>query len=198
MSPPGRPKGEFAPQRVSAEGSPVTRVGVRGFTMIEVLIALVILAFGMLALARGMASASLDEMESFQRSQAMVIAQEMVERINANRKEAVSYVGEYTVPSVPQDCTLEATVLGRDQCEFRNRLLGADTLDGTRAMGAPIAARACIAETAPGSNMYVVAIAWQGMKPTAAPDSDCGENAFDQETNRRVFSTVVRIATLGA
>lgn len=169
-----------------------------GFTLIEVLIALVILAFGMLALARGMANASLDEMESFQRAQAMVMAQEMVERINANRKEALQYVGDYVAPTHPVDCAVKPTVLERDQCEFGNRLLGADTLDADRSMGAPIAARACIAETAPGSNMYIVAIAWQGLKPTTAPDSDCGESAFDREENRRVFSTVVRIATLGA
>ena len=80
----------------------------RGFTLIEVLICLVILAFGMLALARAMANATLDELESFQRSQAMVIAQEMIERMNANRKEAIQYVGDYTVPSVASDCALEA------------------------------------------------------------------------------------------
>jgi type IV pilus assembly protein PilV len=178
---------------MSAKGRPEY-----GFTMIEVLIALVVLAFGMLALARAMAAASLDELESYQRSQAMVIAQEMVERINANRKEALLYVGDYQVPSVAADCALEVTILARDQCEFRNRLMGADTLDNKRAMGAPMAARACITETAPGSNAYLVAIAWQGMKSTAAPDSACGENAFDREENRRVFSTVLRIATLGA
>ncbi len=168
-----------------------------GFTLIEVLIVLVILAFGMLALARAMANASLDELESFPRAQAMVITQEMVERINANRKQALLYVGDYVVPAAAVDCALEATVVARDQCEFRNRLLGADTLDGKRAMGAPIAARACITETAPGSNLYIVAVAWQGVKPTAAPDSTCGKDAFDREKNRRVFSTVVQIATLG-
>ena len=172
----------------------------KGFTLIEVLVSLVILAFGMLALARAMGSASLDELESFQRAQAMVITQDIVERINANRKQALQYVGTY--PSemnalVASECTAEPTVLGRDQCEFRNRLLGNDTLDGTRPIGAPMASRACITETAPGSNLYIVAIAWQGVKPTAAPDSTCGEDAFDREENRRVFSTVVQIATLG-
>ena len=175
-----------------------TGVSSRGFTLIEVLICLVILAFGMLSLARAMANATLDELESFQRSQAMVIAQEMIERMNANRKEAIQYVGDYTVPSVASDCALEATIVARDQCEFRNKLRGVDTLDGAKAIGAPIAARGCIIETAPGSNMYVVAIAWQGLKSTGAPDSACGENAFDQEEHRRVFSTVVRMATLGA
>ncbi|MEO6565549.1 MAG: prepilin-type N-terminal cleavage/methylation domain-containing protein [Casimicrobiaceae bacterium] len=170
----------------------------RGFTLIEVLIALIILAFGMLALARAMGSASLDELESYQRAQAMVITQEMVERINANRKQALLYVGDYSVPPARMDCAVELTVVARDQCEFRNRLLGTDTLDGVRAMGAPIAARACITETAPGSNTYNVAVAWQGAKSTAAPDSPCGEAGFDSELKRRVFSTVLQIATLGA
>ena len=171
--------------------------GGRGFTLIEVLIALVILAFGMLALARAMGSASLDELESFQRAQAMVITQEIVERINANRKQALLYVGEYVVPVATVNCAIEPTVVARDQCEFRNRLLGADTLDGVRAMGAPMAARACITETAPGSNLYNVAVAWQGAKPTGTPYSPCGRAAFDREQNRRVFSTILQIATLG-
>jgi type IV pilus assembly protein PilV len=169
-----------------------------GFTLIEVLISLVVVAFGMLSLARAMAGASMDELESFQRAQSIVITQEMVERINANRKQALLYVGSYTVPAAAADCALPATVVERDQCEFRNRLMGADTLDGARAMGAPIAARACITQTVPGSNFYIVAVAWQGVKPTAAPNSGCGENGFDREENRRVFSTVVQIATLGA
>jgi type IV pilus assembly protein PilV len=169
-----------------------------GFLLIEVLIALVIMAFGLLALARAMATATLDELESFQRSQAMVIAQEMVERINANRKQALSYVGTYAAPSVLEDCNLAATVLLRDQCEFRNHLMGAGTRDAGRMIGSSIAARACITEAAPGSNSYVVAVAWQGLKSTEAPDSACGELEFDREENRRVFSTVLRIATLGA
>jgi type IV pilus assembly protein PilV len=170
----------------------------RGFMLIEVLIAVLVLAFGLLALARAMATSTLDEVESFQRSQAMVIAQEMVERINANRKEALSYVGSYGAPSTIQDCTLQATVLLRDQCEFGNRLMGSGTREAGNAMGSAIAARACITESAPGSNAYVVAIAWQGLKSTDAPDSACGEQEFDREENRRVFSTVLRIATLGA
>src|SRR5215216_6397877 len=119
----------------------------RGFMLIEVLIALVVLAFGLLALARAMATATLDELESFQRSQAIVIAQEMLERINANRKEALSYVGNYEAPSAIQDCSLEATALLRDQCEFRNRLMGSGTRDAGNAIGSAIAARACITES---------------------------------------------------
>jgi type IV pilus assembly protein PilV len=52
-----------------------------------------------------------------------------------------------------------------------------------------------VAASAP--NVYVVAIAWQGVTPTEAPDNECGAGEFDREANRRVYSTVVQIATLG-
>ena len=42
-----------------------------GFTLIDILISLFILAFGMLALARVMAQSSLSEVEASQRSQAI-------------------------------------------------------------------------------------------------------------------------------
>jgi hypothetical protein len=43
-----------------------------------------------------------------------------------------------------------------------------------------------------------VAVAWQGVLPTAGADSPCGANAMGDERLRRVYSTVFQIATLGA
>jgi len=42
----------------------------------------------------------------------------------------------------------------------------------------------------------VVAIAWQGLVPTAAPENSCGQGQFDEENKRRVHSVTVRIANL--
>jgi hypothetical protein len=75
-------------------------------------------------------------------------------------------------------------------------LRGTDVLDAAKAIGAPIAARACVIAAAP--NIYVVAVAWQGLLETAPSDSPCGTDAFDKEENRRVYSTVIQVATLGA
>ena len=112
---------------------------------------------------------------------------------------AAQYVDDYAPGSTIEDCTAidAADVVGRDKCEVRNRLRGADVFDAAKAIGAPIAARACVVSTAP--NLYVVAVAWQGLLPTDAPDSPCGENAFgsDNEENRRVYSTIFQVATLG-
>jgi type IV pilus assembly protein PilV len=170
----------------------------RGFTLLDVLIALVVLAFGMLALARTIGRSSQAEMEAYQRTQAMTVASELVDRIRNNPKGAPLYVGDYVTGGEIEDCTLldAADVVGRDRCEVRNRLRGADVLDADKAVGAPIAARACVMTAAP--NIYVVAVAWQGLLPTAPADSPCGAGEFDREENRRVYSTVIQIATLGA
>lgn len=176
---------------------PRSSFGESGFTLIDVLISLFILAFGMLALARVMAQSSLSEVEASQRSQAMTLAQDMSERINLNRKNAAAYVGDYSAtwgPSGAADCT-GLTGVNEDVCEWQNLLAGSTTLDGASAIGAPIAARGCVISPAP--NIYVIAVAWQGLVPTTGSDSACGANAFNREENRRVFSTVVQIATLG-
>lgn len=170
--------------------------GTRGFTLLEVLIALVVLAFGLLSLARGIGRASQEEMEAWQRSQGMLLAQEMADRIGNNQKQAALYVGEYVPAATAEDCTAAPSQVARDACEWRNRLLGDDVRDGDATIGAPLGARGCVTNPAP--NLYLVAVAWQGVVPTEAPDSACGAGAFDREENRRVFSTVLQIATLGA
>ncbi|TMH30961.1 MAG: type IV pilus modification protein PilV, partial [Betaproteobacteria bacterium] len=60
----------------------------RGFTLIEVLISMLIMAIGLLGLAGMQAVAQRAEVESYQRAQALVLVQDMVDRVNANRKVA--------------------------------------------------------------------------------------------------------------
>ena len=172
----------------------MARRGDRGFTLIEVLIALVILAFGLLSLARVQARASLTEVEARQRTQAMALVQDMVDRINLNRKNAAAYVGDYAGLAA-SSCAGQPTQIARDMCEWGDLLAGAETMDGARLTGAPMAAQGCI--TNPEPNVYVVAVAWQGLVETDAPQGPCGSGDFNSEAARRVFSTVVQIATLG-
>ncbi len=65
--------------------------GCRGFTMIEVLVTLVILLFGLLGIAGMMAKGQRAAYEALQRQQALAMVADMAERIIGNRSQAVAY-----------------------------------------------------------------------------------------------------------
>jgi type IV pilus assembly protein PilV len=133
-----------------------------GFTLIEVLIALLVLAIGLL----GMASLTLVSVKSNQsasiRSQASSMAYDMAERLRLNRDRAVttdSYVTDGTaVPNDPgcktDGCT-PAQVATLDLREWLNQLALAGTT-GT------------IART---ENRYTITVFWQEDSSQA-----CGQN----------------------
>ncbi len=63
----------------------------RGFTLIEVLVTLVILMFGLLGIAGLMAKGQRASYEAFQRQQALALAADMAERIRGNQSQAAAY-----------------------------------------------------------------------------------------------------------
>jgi type IV pilus assembly protein PilV len=71
----------------------------RGFTLIEVLVTLVILAFGLFGIAGLMARGQRASFEAFQRQQALAMANDMAERVRANPTQAVAYSLGATVNS---------------------------------------------------------------------------------------------------
>lgn len=181
-----------------------------GFAMIEVLVSILILAFGLLGLAGMQMHMQTAELESYQRAQALVLVEDMAERIATNRSIAANYVSadEFgTGDSQPADCT--AYVIGtveRDQCEWSNALKGsAEVTTGGSNVGAMTDARGCVREvTAPNSasgicqpGVYRVDVVWQGMAPTVAPSVDCGEGNYGDETYRRAVSRVITIGLPG-
>lgn len=175
--------------------------------MLEVLVTIVILAFGMLGLAGLQSKIFVAEMESYQRAQAVVLMNDMVERINANRNNAATYVlGAGTTlgtgDTQPADCSATAAGLARDKCEWSNALKGAAETSGSTKVGGIIGALGCITliqakdETAgicrPG--IYLVSVAWQGLNATSAPSATCGQNSFGSDDRlRRTISARVSI-----
>ena len=67
------------------------RIMKRGFTLIEVLVTLVILMFGLLGIAGLMAKGQRASFEAFQRQQALALANDMAERMWANRSQSTVY-----------------------------------------------------------------------------------------------------------
>jgi type IV pilus assembly protein PilV len=179
----------------------------RGTTLLEVLVTILILSFGMLGLAALQAKIHLAEMEAYQRAQAVVLLSDMLERISANRTNAATYVTGTASPLGTGDTQPTAcpTAMGaaRDQCEWSNALKGAAETAGGARIGAMIGARGCIAELqAPDTSwgvcrpgIYQVTVVWQGMNATAAPNLACASAASYGSANlRRAIAANVSVA----
>ena len=175
----------------------------QGVTLLEVLVTILIVTVGLLGLAGLQARIQVAEIESYQRVQALVLLQDMVDRISANRKQANLYSaavgnGGYSGGTV-DDCTAysDATSLyRRDLCEWNNALLGTSEASGGAQLGAMTGARGCITATA-NPFEFDVAVAWQGLAPTSVPTvSACGQDLYGPDANRRVVATRVVFSCL--
>jgi len=170
----------------------------RGALLIEVLVAILICAFGLLGFAGMQARATSSEFEGFQRSQALVLIEDMVNRINANRAHAGDYVSAGLIGAgALADCGgLAGAAL--DLGEWGNLIRGSAERRGGAAIGSMLSARGCITRPATSTDRYTVAIAWQGVLPTAGATSPCGSGdaLFPDETLRRAVSSTVCVALL--
>lgn len=167
--------------------------------MLETLITIVILAFGLLALAGLQAKLQTTEMESYQRSQAIVLLQNISARINANRAAAADYVtaAPVGVDDDPADCTTLAVGAAKDLCEWSNALKGsAETSADAGNLGAMIGARGCVEQVSADPLRLRVSIAWQGLNKTVAPSLDCAKGEYGEDTYRRVISQQITIGNL--
>ena len=183
-----------------------------GMTMLEVLITLVILAFGLLGLAGLHLKIQTLDMEAYQRAQAILLLRDMVERIKANSANAADYVPVSAstmygtvdpATDTLQDCADVATFdtqAKRDICEWSNALKGASESSSGTKVGAMIDGRGCVqqiqAEDASAGvctpGIYRVTVAWQGLFATVAPSLGCGTGQYGSPVNdalRRAISS---------
>jgi len=179
----------------------------RGTSLVEVLVTLVILAFGLLGVAGLQTKIGVAEMESYQRSQALLALSEMTERMSANTTQAASYVTAGTVgtgDAQPADCSGIAAGPNHDLCEWSNALKGASEQRSGASVGGMVGARGCITQLqAPNPalgvctpGVYQVSVAWQGMAPIAASALACGAGSYGaNDAFRRVIAATVSVGT---
>lgn len=197
-----------------------TRCRQGGYGMIEVLVSMLVLFLGLLGLVGLQARAQHAQLESYQRAQALVLLQDMVDRINNNRKDAHDglYAGKSAGGDVGTDGKPKITDCGtktgwdRDVCEWGNLLNGVAEAKDAGKIGAMTGARGCITYNSgtalndstgtalAGTGLYTVTVVWQGMTPTTAPPTAlaCGYGLYGSEALRRVASSTLRIGALGA
>lgn len=178
---------------------------VRGFTLIEVMVTVLVLAVGLLGVA-GMHSRMLSgQLEAYQRATAVQLVNDMANRVRSSPLEArlgtYGAVGDYGL--VTQNCAGKLGVEA-DKCEWNQALFGASVTSGAQQLGSIIGARGCIENisgTGAGSKdvaVIRVTVAWQGLAPTAAPASACGAGEYGADDSyRRTSSVDVTLAYLG-
>ncbi|WP_292914734.1 type IV pilus modification protein PilV [Nitrosomonas sp.] len=181
----------------------------RGVSLIEVLVTMVILAVGLLGLAGLQIRLQSSELESYQRTQALILLEDMTNRISTNRANAAAYVTTAANPlgigdSQPTSCSGNGQ--SYDVCQWSNALKGAaEQSSDSINVGAMVGARGCIEDLGTG-DQYMITVVWQGMTPISAPPSNCGAGLYDSVTEtkcindlcRRSMSTIVRIANLAS
>lgn len=177
--------------------------------MLEVLITIVILAFGLLGLAGFQTKVQLGELESYQRAQAILLLSDMTERVSANRAQAASYVSANangTGDSQPASCASVPFGAARDICEWSNELKGAGETKSLNSVGAMIGGRGCVTQVQAANpalgycvpGVYRITVAWQGVHRTAASSLTCGSGSYGtDDAYRRAISADVTVGLPG-
>jgi type IV pilus assembly protein PilV len=144
-----------------------------GVGLIEVLIAVLILAVGILGLAQMQLSAKRASFEATQRSIATSLARDILERIRSNPGEVATYAAApndeivltaaYTLPTVT-DCTTTACTAAQlvayDMRDWTEMVRGDRIKVGAVAAGGLLNPVVCMFEN---SSVVTVVLAWQGI-----------------------------------
>jgi type IV pilus assembly protein PilV len=161
-----------------------------GFTLLEVMIAVLVFAIGMLTTASLQLTSKRANYESLQRTTAGHLAFDMLERIRANTGALNTYIGgaqlvlgngtrgAEPVPdcdSVADACT-SGDVAIHDLWQWEQIVDGATETSGGAATGGLVSPTACVrGPVGGGGGTYTIAIAWRGVSELQNPVIDaCG------------------------
>ena len=188
----------------------------RGFTLIEVLIAVLVFGVGLLTVASLQGVARKSNYEAVQRTTAVHLAEALLERMRANPRSLDVYVGgggqrEFSLGAPPPagpDCSSVVGGVGcsswdmaaADLAEWWNLVTGATALNPEdESVGGLVQPTVCISGRGDGaSGRYEVAIAWRGSSELQLDDElpECGEGAYAPDGFRRVVAVWTFLNTL--
>lgn len=181
----------------------------RGFSILELMIALFILSVGLLGLAALQSQAYRAESESYDRSQALILIDTIVARIKNNRNALGCYGFTTTVANstigfgtdAPPVCTGFGTAETRaiadgDIAAWHSALLGEHEQLDTTPIGGATEGRGCITyvETDYGTYKLTISVAWHGTGKGFATANTCGRSLYgDDDSVRRVVSRTIEL-----
>lgn len=178
--------------------------------MIETMIAVFVLSIGLLAIAGLQLNAKRASHQAWQRTLAVSLANDVLERIRMNPGEAAAYhtgtgsngLGGGSITSAPTDCATTSCTPAEsaawDLWQWEQRLDGATvTDDGGNSLGGLIEPRGCIVFDDAGGGMVNtgslrVIVTWRGTVETsdavASGGVVCGTGTAGSDASRRQVS----------
>ena len=185
---------------------------INGFSLLEVLIALLILSIGLLGIAGLQVTSKRANFEAIQRTTAIMLARDMLERIRANPGEIDTYTNgttgqTFTLTTAPAaaspDCGSTACttlqMVAYDLAEWQRAIAGVAEISGGNNVGGLVSPVACI--TVPGgapNGTVNVAIAWRGLVKLGDPIiNTCGNASglYGDGATANVFRRVIEVET---
>jgi len=183
-----------------------------GFTLIEVLIAVVIFAVGLLTVASLQIVARKATYDAVQRTTATHLSQGMLERMRANRRVLNFYTGGDVLVLGGGNRLVEPAnkcqetvcdsfgMASADLWEWEQLLFGSYELASDESeVGGLVSPTACISGPVGAlAGVYAVSIAWRGVTALPEPAGEpCGRDnaAYDAPEAGRTFRRVVTIST---
>ena len=164
----------------------------RGVSMIEVLVAIFVLAVGMLGTASLQLTSKRSSMEAKNRTMATMVAQGFVERMRMNPRQLATYTNAGAgrvldgAAFAAVDCSIACTDLemaNLDLFELEQALNGVAEDIGGISVGGISEPRVCIEGPDGGSGTYSVAIAWRGLTLLSDPGIHaCGRDSGVYDT----------------
>ena len=167
--------------------------------MIEILVTLVITAFGLLGLAGFVSRATVMGVETNQRTRASALLLDMSNRLASNKANAAAYVdatphGAAAIAA----CAALGTLALRDLCEWNNLLVGTQDALGAGATAQALTFRGCVTQPNPADPVFIVTVAWAATVPGIPPADACAAGGFGDDSFRRILRTQLRVPDLKA
>lgn len=179
----------------------------RGFTLVEVLVAVAVLSIGLLGVASLQGLSKKANQQAYQRTLATHLVDGIIERIRSNPRGAASYHtgtanylgGKTTPPAEPSPTCLTsactpAQLAAHDRWEWERAIDGAAITVGGSDVGGLVLPKGCIVFTATGGKTNTgtlsVLLSWSGLTDTvdavASGETACGPAAGSDARRRQV------------
>jgi type IV pilus assembly protein PilV len=186
---------------------PNTKRHQRGFSLVEVMVALFVLSIAMLGIAGLQITSKRANFEAVQRTTATLLAQEFLERIRSNDDQLTIYTSAGVGRTIQlagsdgitvTDCATvacdTATLAMYDLYELSQALSGVSETAGGTATGGLTEPTVCITGPAVTPGFVTVALAWRGLTRLSNPTLNaCGagsgryDDGGDADVHRRVL-----------